>query len=139
MFKGLKKNSFRERFYELINDSDKTMKDLSKDLHVSNQTISAWKTGTRSPKEPTIIAIARHFNVNVEWLMGFDVPKKVNMDLQLFADPDYPLSAPEQQLVADYRALSPRGQQLLMDRAEELKLLYGKKSEGTSTLPLQKP
>ena len=64
---------------------------------------------------------------------------KIHMDLQLFADPDYPLSAPEQQLVADYRALSPRGQQLLMDRAEELKLLYGKKSEGISTLPLQKP
>ena len=51
----------------------------------------------------------------------------------------YSLSAPEQQLVSAYRALSPRGQQLLMDRAEELKLLYGKKSEGSSTLPLQKP
>ena len=85
MEKALKVSTFRERFYELISSSDKPMKDFSKDLHVSNQTISAWKTGTRSPKEPTIIAIANHFGVSVKWLMGFDVPKReVPLDLSMF-------------------------------------------------------
>ena len=61
------------------------MKDLSKDLHVSNQTISAWKVGARSPKEPTIIAIADHFGVSVKWLMGFDVPKyDIKLNLNMF-------------------------------------------------------
>lgn len=95
MEKALKVSTFRERFYELISSGDKTMKDFSKDLHVSNQTISAWKTGARSPKEPTIIAIANHFGVSVQWLMGFDVPKHIRPELNLSmfngenaADPD---------------------------------------------------
>lgn len=73
---GLKVSTFKDRFTSLFEESDKTITELSKDLHVSNQTISAWKTGTRSPKEPTIIAIADHFHVNVQWLMGFDVDKE---------------------------------------------------------------
>ena len=93
MEKALKVSTFRERFYELISSSDKPMKDFSKDLHVSNQTISAWKTGTRSPKEPTIIAIANHFGVSVQWLMGFDVPKQATfpaLDLNMFCASDQP-------------------------------------------------
>lgn len=85
MCTSLKVSTFRERFAELYNESEKTMKDLSKDLHVSNQTISAWKVGTRSPKEPTIIAIADHFGVSVKWLMGFDVPKyDIKLNLNMF-------------------------------------------------------
>ena len=85
----MKVSTFRERFYELISSGDKSMKEFSKDLHVSNQTISAWKTGARSPKEPTIIAIANHFGVSVQWLMGFDVPKREyhpKLDLGMFND-----------------------------------------------------
>lgn len=85
MSTSLKVSTFRERFTELYSESEKTMKDLSKDLHVSNQTISAWCVGTRSPKEPTIIAIADHFDVNVKWLMGFDVPKyDIKLNLHMF-------------------------------------------------------
>lgn len=42
---------------------------------MSNQTLSAWRNGTRSPKAPTVIAIAEYFNVDVRWLMGFDVER----------------------------------------------------------------
>ena len=73
---GLKISTFRERFTELFEESEKSITSLAKDLHVSNQTISAWKTGARSPKEPTVIAIADHFGVTVEWLMGFDWVKE---------------------------------------------------------------
>lgn len=73
---GLLVSNFRERFNELFNESNKTNTSLGKELHVSNQTVSAWKLGTRSPKEPTVIAIAECFGVDVRWLMGFDVEKK---------------------------------------------------------------
>ena len=73
---ALKVSTFRQRFSDLVDDSGKNTIELGKELHVSNQTISAWKNGSRSPKEPTIIAIAEHFGVNVEWLMGFDVEKE---------------------------------------------------------------
>lgn len=76
MYTGEKISTFRDRFCELTNESGKTTVEVAKDLHVSNQTVSAWRIGVRSPKEPTIIAIANHFNVDVAWLMGFDVQKE---------------------------------------------------------------
>ena len=75
MKSGKKIATFQQRFADLFDESKKTIKELSKELHVSNQTISAWKTGSRSPKEPTIIAIANYFGVTEKWLMGFDVEK----------------------------------------------------------------
>ena len=72
---GLKVATFQQRFAALFEESEKTITELSKELHISNQTVSAWKTGARSPKEPTVIAIAKHFRVNVAWLMGYDVDK----------------------------------------------------------------
>ena len=72
---GLKVATFQQRFAQLFEESEKTTTALAKELHISNQTVSAWKIGTRSPKEPTIIAIAKYFGVNVPWLMGFDVEK----------------------------------------------------------------
>lgn len=66
-------SSFIERFNELCDGSRRNDTELAKELHVSKQTLSAWRTGVRSPKQPTIIMIAQYFNVSVEWLMGFDV------------------------------------------------------------------
>lgn len=78
MFTGEKISNFQERFSQLVEESGKSLLKLSKELHISNQALSSWRTGVRSPKEPTIIAVANHFGVNVQWLMGFDVVKKAN-------------------------------------------------------------
>lgn len=67
--------TFKERLTELCYESRQTDSELAKALGISKQTLSAWKCGTRSPKGPTIETIARHFNVPVDWLMGFDVPR----------------------------------------------------------------
>ena len=75
MYTGKKVTTFQKRFSDLVEGSDKTITAIAKDLHVSNQTISAWKIGTRSPKAPTIIVIANYFGVSVEWIMGFDVDR----------------------------------------------------------------
>ena len=78
MFTGKKVSTFQERFSQLVEESGMSLLKLSKELHISNQALSTWRTGVRSPKEPTIIAVADYFNVNVQWLMGFDVIKKAN-------------------------------------------------------------
>ena len=67
--------AFNERFSELCAGNTLTDVEMSRALKVSKQTISAWKKGTRSPKEPTITMIAQHFHVSVKWLLGFDVDK----------------------------------------------------------------
>ena len=76
MYTGIKVSTFRERFSILFSESEKTVMELAKELHVSYQTVSAWKIGTRSPKAPTVIAIASYFKVNPKWLLGFDVEKE---------------------------------------------------------------
>lgn len=81
-----KVTTFQKRFSDLIESSDKTITAIAKDLHVSNQTISAWKIGTRSPKSPTVIVIADYFGVTVEWLMGFDVEKTKDEKEQDFSE-----------------------------------------------------
>lgn len=73
---GEKVTTFKERFSELFDESEQTTAELAARLHVSKQTLSAWRLGVRSPKEPTIIAIARYFNVDEMWLMGFNVEKE---------------------------------------------------------------
>lgn len=75
IYTGLKVATFKERFNELCENNPQNASGIADDLHVSRQTVSAWRSGYRSPKEPTIIAIAKHFHVTVPWLMGFDVDK----------------------------------------------------------------
>lgn len=78
MFTGKKVSTFQERFSQLVDESGKSLLKLSKELHVSNQALSTWRTGQRSPKTPTVMAVADYFGVTFEWLMGFDVVKKAN-------------------------------------------------------------
>lgn len=75
-FTGTKIATFRERFSQLCEESPMSATAIAKALHVSKPTISAWKSGDRSPKQPTIITIAEYFGVTIGWLMGFDVKKE---------------------------------------------------------------
>lgn len=68
---------FRERFTDLCNESPMNDTEIAKKIGVSKQTVSAWKIGDRSPKQPTIETIANIFHVNIDWLLGFDVPKSI--------------------------------------------------------------
>lgn len=66
-------SSFHERFSELCESNPYSDTELSRRLMVSKQAISAWKSGHRSPKTNTIIALAQHFDVDFKWLMGYNV------------------------------------------------------------------
>lgn len=67
--------TFKERFSDLLAESEYSMAEIAKFLGISKQAISTWKTGEHSPKPPTIETIARFFGVDIEWLCGFDVPR----------------------------------------------------------------
>ena len=72
---GKKISTFKDRFTELCESNPKNDSAIASELHVSRQTVHYWKLGERSPKTPTVTAIANYFGVDVAWLMGFDVPK----------------------------------------------------------------
>ena len=104
--------TFKERLADLCYESRQPDSELAKALGISKQTLSAWKCGTRSPKGPTIETIARHFNVPVDWLMGFDVPRNLEA---------HEKEKPAEQLdeLYDYAAellmkLSPANQKIIM-------------------------
>ena len=68
-------SDFPARFTQLVDEYGGTIPDLANALRVSKQTISAWKSGARSPKQPTVEHVARFFDVSIPWLMGLDVPR----------------------------------------------------------------
>lgn len=65
----------QERLNELFDSDPKNDTAIATDLGVSRQTISAWRKGIRSPKKQMLIKMSEKYNVNIEWLMGFDVDR----------------------------------------------------------------
>lgn len=110
---GVKVTTFKERLSDLCAESPLNDTEIARELRVSKQTLSAWKCGTRSPKELTIISIARYFGVNVEWLMGFDIEKESNTGKYTIVLND----TTDPQLVKIMDALSPEDQQRMKDFA----------------------
>lgn len=87
MQNGNKVSTFQARFNELIEASSVMSAQFAQDFGVSKQAVSAWQNGTRSPKRPTIASIAQYFDVNVSWLMGYDVPMRRQVEDS--AEPDF--------------------------------------------------
>lgn len=74
---SVKRFTFQERLNELLDSLPYTDTQISRMLSVSKQTVSAWRTGIRSPKAPTVQHIANTFGVNQKWLIGFDCDKYI--------------------------------------------------------------
>lgn len=73
----LNKNSnFQDRLKIAMNEKEIKASELAEKLNMSKQAISAYTTGTRSPKFPVMKMIAEVLNVNDMWLMGYDVSKE---------------------------------------------------------------
>lgn len=61
-----------ERLSELREDRGLTQLQLSKILHISNSSISAYETGERAPNIDTLIAFSQYFDVTTDYLLGLD-------------------------------------------------------------------
>lgn len=107
MKEGQKVSDFRNRFSELVEASGKSQSDLAADIGVSKQTLSAWITGTNSPRLPTITALSSFFGVSIPWLHGYDVPKYIVKE----PEPQPFLSSEEEFLLASYRAADARARE----------------------------
>lgn len=89
-------------------------------LGVAPATVYRYENGDISKLPSKFIKpLAEFLCVSPSWLMCWSEE----------GAPKPSLNPQEDSLVSSFRVLSPRGQELLLERAEELKLLYGKKSE----------
>lgn len=72
-----KNNNFFTRLQSLLDKSNMTYSDLSKELEINKSTISMWKTGKVTPSTKMILKIAEYFNVSATYLMyGEEIEKK---------------------------------------------------------------
>jgi transcriptional regulator with XRE-family HTH domain len=100
-----------------------TQDDVAKHLGIGKQAVWKYETGivTNIPLD-NLESMAALFRTTPAYLAGWSDE----------GAPESLLDDREDSLVSSFRSLSPRGQELLLERAEELKLLYGKKSESNA-------
>ncbi len=59
-----------ERLAELRGDRGLNQKALSKQLHISSSSISAYETGSRLPSIQTVFDFAEYYDVTTDYLLG---------------------------------------------------------------------
>lgn len=64
------KNLFQQRLNELLKESGKLQNEICRDLGVSKQKLSKWKTGYNEPNLDEILLIASYFQVTTDYLLG---------------------------------------------------------------------
>lgn len=70
--RDVKMNLFIDRLKELLNNSGKMQKDICKELGISKQKLSKWKTGYNEPCLDELILLAIYFNVSIDFLLGLE-------------------------------------------------------------------
>ena len=68
-----------ERLLQLRKEADLTQDELAAILKINKHSISSYERGKSAPSDEIKIAIARHFNVSVDYLLGVtDIPSALH-------------------------------------------------------------
>ena len=66
--------SFGARLRKLRRENGETQPELAKLLGLSRSAVSMYESGEREPKYELLTAIAAHYEVDLNWLLGRDRP-----------------------------------------------------------------
>ncbi len=58
-----------EKFQLLLDKTNKTPYQVSKDTGISTATLSNWKNGVYVPKTDKLLTLAKYFNVSIEYFL----------------------------------------------------------------------
>lgn len=99
-----------ERLRETVGDRGPSQ--VAQDIDAPQSSVSMYLNGKRSPKVGFLTKIAKTYNVNIEWLLGYpDAPKY----------PDFAEVKPDEDIVILSRAakkMSPEDRQKLIEMAK---------------------
>ena len=70
-------SEFSNRFRQLKEEADLTLKELSEKLDITVPNLSYYMNG-REPNYDTLIRISDYFGVSTDWLIGNDTQKNVS-------------------------------------------------------------
>lgn len=93
-----------QRIQGLLNEKQLTQKQLSLNLNMAASTLSGYIRGAREPDFASLDAIARYFNVSVDYLLG-------RTDLR-----QNTLTKSEQELLHLFRGLTAEQQAFVVDQ-----------------------
>lgn len=78
-----------ERLLELRKDADLTQADLAMILNINKHSISSYERDKSEPPDAIKIAIAKYFNVSVDYLLGLtDIPTPIEKQEAVIRLPD---------------------------------------------------
>lgn len=63
---------FAERLRDLRLEKGLSMKELAKELNITDATISYWENDVNEPKITYLKSIALYFNVSTDYLLGLE-------------------------------------------------------------------
>lgn len=121
----MKKTNTSDRLKELMSARDVKQVDVTAATGITKGALSSYISGRYEPKQDNVYLLAKYFNVNEAWLMGYDVP----MDRKTPAAsspsdanivPIDSLSPDEAALVRAYRSFNKTGKAKLMDYVGDL-------------------
>ena len=107
---------FRKNFIRLLDESGKSQIDVSEAVGVNRSTVSAWVTGRGYPRADVVQKLAIFFGCQLSDLVIENEREETEED----------------RLLAMFRSLNLAGKAKLLERAEELTVLYGGKSGNVS-------
>ena len=103
----------RERLKELF--TGKTTREVAEEIgNITQQSVSCYLNGTRSPKVEFISRVSKFYNVNIQWLLG-------NPDAPKYPDLEDEGPEPDEDIVILSRAakkMSPEDRQKLIEMAK---------------------
>lgn len=107
-------NMFLSRFRGLLDETNKTQKEICDILGIRTQKLSNWKTGYSEPNFDDILMLADFFEVSTDYLLGLS-----ENDTPAFKNSSAPtLPKDEKELLELYRQLPFESKQRLIARAE---------------------
>lgn len=116
-------SEFSNRFRQLKEESNLTLKDLSEELGISVPNLSYYMKG-REPSYDILISIADYFNVTTDWLIGRTDAKNVSQE-SLYEQVENTLDLKDnQKLFGDSKANFLKCQNILYRTMENLYTLF---------------
>ena len=108
---------FQKNLSNLMNETKTKQVDIAKYAEVSYQTVSAWVTGRGYPRADAMEKLCKFFGIRQSTL----------------TEEKHPEESMEDRLLKLFRAMSLAGQDKLIERAEELKVLYPRRKKHGET------
>nr|WP_308743109.1 helix-turn-helix domain-containing protein [uncultured Anaerocolumna sp.] len=114
---------FKIRFNEAIGLRNIKPVELSEKTGISKSTISHYMSGYTKPKSDKLYTLAKALNVNVTWLMGYNVPMEGEVNHINFNDKidDTPFNRALAKLDTDKESLTEEEKQAIKDELPKIK------------------